>query len=87
MIKVKNLLKKRIYSVFISYFIACVTEASEMDIDIIPYLSKDDSGKVLRGQFHDIKNTPNSLGRLVINVVTQLFVQSRGGGNLLKKSY
>lgn len=57
------------------------TETNGEDIDIIPYLSKDGSGRVQRGQFHEIKIAPNSLGRIVANVVTQLFVQSRGGGN------
>ncbi|MNB67236.1 Prophage endopeptidase tail [compost metagenome] len=51
------------------------------DIDIIPYLSKDDSGKVQRGAWHTIQIAPDNLGRIVANVVTQLFVQSRGGGN------
>ncbi len=52
----------------------------ETDIDIIPYLSKDGSGKVNRG-WHVIKITPNNLGRIVAAVFTQVFVQSRGGGN------
>ncbi|MNH78565.1 Prophage endopeptidase tail [compost metagenome] len=50
------------------------------DLDIIPYLSKDDSGKVQRG-WHEIKMAPNSLGRIVATVNKQIFVQSRGGGN------
>lgn len=53
---------------------------SVTDIDIIPYLSKDGAGKVVRG-WHEIKITPNTLGRIVSNVNLQLFVQSRGGGN------
>lgn len=54
---------------------------SGTDVDIIPYLAKDGEGKVTRGSWHEIKITPNNLGRVVANVVTQLFVQSRGGGN------
>lgn len=54
---------------------------SGTDIDLIPYLSKDDSGKIQRGTWHEIKITPNGLGRIVASVFTQLFVQSRGGGN------
>lgn len=50
-------------------------------VDIIPYLSKDGSGKVKRGTWHEIKITPNQLGRIVADVVTQFFIQSRGGGN------
>lgn len=53
---------------------------SVQDIDIIPYLSKDNGGKVTRG-WHEIKITPNSLGRIVANVNSQIFVQSRGGGD------
>lgn len=53
----------------------------ETDVDIIPYLSKDSEGKILRGAWHEITITPDSLGRIVANVVIQLFVQSRGGGS------
>ena len=56
------------------------TATSGDDIDIIPYLAKDGDGKVIRG-WHEIKITPDDLGRIVANVVTQLFVQSRGGGD------
>ncbi|MEK5089704.1 phage tail protein [Paenibacillus sp. FSL M8-0228] len=58
-----------------------VNETSGNDINIIPYLSKDGDGRVSRGNWHEIQIAPNSLGRVVANVVTQLFVQSRGGGN------
>jgi phage minor structural protein len=51
------------------------------DIDIIPYLSKNGSGQVERGQWHEIIITPNSNSRIVANVVSQIFVQSRGGGD------
>lgn len=54
---------------------------NETDIDIIPYLSKDGGGKIRRGTWHTIEITPNTLGRIVANVVSQIFVQSRGGGN------
>ncbi|WP_127483936.1 phage tail protein [Paenibacillus ehimensis] len=50
------------------------------DVDIIPFLAKDEGGKVRRG-WHEIKITPNNLGRVVATVVAQLFVQSRGGGD------
>ena len=56
------------------------TATSGNDINIIPYLSKDTDGKITRG-WHEIKITPDDLGRLVANIVTQLFVQSRGGGD------
>ncbi|MDO3681398.1 phage tail protein, partial [Paenibacillus ehimensis] len=53
---------------------------SVQDVDIIPYLAKDGSGKVRRG-WHEIKITPDKLGRIVANVNSQIFVQSRGGGD------
>ncbi|MEI7027162.1 phage tail protein [Paenibacillus sp. y28] len=53
---------------------------NENDVDIIPFLAKDSSGKINRG-WHEIKITPDNLGRIVANVNTQLFVQSRGGGD------
>ncbi len=52
----------------------------EDDINIIPYLSKDGGGRIIRG-WHEIKITPNDLGRISANVSSQIFVQSRGGGN------
>ncbi|SPY16902.1 phage minor structural protein, N-terminal region [Paenibacillus polymyxa] len=58
-----------------------ISGTSGNDINIIPYLSKDGDGRVSRGNWHEIQIAPNSLGRVVANVVTQLFVQSRGGGN------
>lgn len=54
---------------------------SESDVDIIPYLSKDGEGRIQRGVWHEITITPDDLGRVVADVVTQLFVQSRGGGS------
>ncbi|MEC0172568.1 hypothetical protein [Paenibacillus graminis] len=57
------------------------SETSGVDIDIIPYLSKDSSGRVNRGTFHEIKITPDTLGRIAATVVSQIFVTSRGGGN------
>lgn len=53
---------------------------NETDINIIPYLAKDGGGKVRRG-WHEITITPDKLGRITANIVAQLFVQSRGGGN------
>lgn len=50
-------------------------------LDITPYMSKDESGKIERGKWHTVEIIPNTLGRIVASVVIQLFVQSRGGGN------
>ena len=54
---------------------------SATDVDIVPYLSKDDGGRISRGTWHTIEIVPNNLGRIVATVTTQIFVQSRGGGN------
>ncbi|RED54803.1 phage tail spike protein [Cohnella lupini] len=54
---------------------------AEESVDIIPYLAKDGEGRVTRGTWHTIQITPNSLGRIVSSVVSQIFVQSRGGGD------
>jgi len=51
------------------------------NIDLIPYLSKDAKGNVLRG-WHTVEITPNNLGRINAQVSTQYFIQSRGGVNL-----
>ncbi len=56
-----------------------ITAINGDNIDIIPYLSKDDSGKVNRG-WHTISITPNDLGRINAQIYTQFFIQSRGGG-------
>jgi len=57
------------------------------DIDIIPYLAKDGSGKITRG-FHKVEifpgtteANPNGLARIIGAVVKQIFLQSRGEGN------
>jgi phage minor structural protein len=49
-------------------------------INIIPYLSKDEGGRVLRGQWHEVSVTPSGLGRINANIFGQYFLQSRGGG-------
>jgi phage minor structural protein len=56
-----------------------VTETGER-INIIPYLSKDNDGKIHRGQWHEVAITPNGLGRINANIFGQYFLQSRGGG-------
>lgn len=51
------------------------------NINIIDYLSKDQSGKIFRNQWHEILITPNVQSRIIAAVFTQLFVNSRGGGD------
>ncbi|MED4052931.1 phage tail protein [Niallia taxi] len=56
-----------------------VTALNGDNIDIIPYLTKDNSGKVNRG-WHSIQVTPDVLGRINAQIYTQFFIQSRGEG-------
>jgi phage minor structural protein len=58
-----------------------ITSTSGTNINIIPYLAAGVDGKVTRDAWHEIKITPNDLGRIRANVVSQIFIQSRGGGN------
>lgn len=58
-----------------------VTSLESSDIDIVPYLSKDSGGRIQRGAWHEITITPNNLARVTANLVQQMFIQSRGGGD------
>lgn len=49
------------------------------NVDLIPYLRTDSSGLVTRG-WHTIKVAPDSLSRIELDLVIQLFANSRGGG-------
>lgn len=51
------------------------------EIDITSYMTKDDSGKISRGAWHQVEIYPNDLARIEANILTQIFVNSRGGGN------
>lgn len=51
------------------------------DIDIIPYLSKDNEGKIIRGTWHTIEIVPNDLTRIEANLFVKTFVTSYTGGN------
>lgn len=55
------------------------TFASIDDIDLIPYLNADDEGKITRG-WHTVQIVPNKLTRVELDLVIQLFANSRGGG-------
>lgn len=50
------------------------------NLDIIEFLAKDADGKITRG-WHTISITPDDLGRINANVISQFFIQSRGGGS------
>ena len=54
--------------------------ATNTDIDIIPWLSKDDAGRVRRGG-HTIEIIPTGLTRIEATAFMQVFVQSRGVGD------
>lgn len=51
------------------------------DINIIDYLSTNDSGKIIRNTWHTIKVKPNKMSRIVGAVFAQTFCASRGGGD------
>lgn len=54
---------------------------SAQDVDIVDYLEKDERGRVKRGAWHTVEVIPNTLGRIVASINSQIFVNSRGGGN------
>ena len=51
------------------------------DINIVDYLSKDDSGKILRNTWHTVEILPDTMSRIVGAVFSQTFCNSRGGGD------
>ena len=51
------------------------------DIDIVEYLSKDDSGKIRRNTWHTVEILPDTMSRIVGAVFSQTFCNSRGGGD------
>ncbi|WP_235715356.1 hypothetical protein [Halalkalibacter wakoensis] len=57
-----------------------ITDVRGRDIDIIPYLATDSSGKIQRGTWHEVTITPNDLGRITADIISRLFIQSQIGG-------
>ena len=55
------------------------TYSSFNDLNLIPYLTKNSDGVVVRG-WHTLQVTPNTLSRVELDLVIQLFANSRGGG-------
>lgn len=51
------------------------------ELNIAPYLSTGDGGRILRNTWHEIEITPDKMTRIVANVFIQLFVNSRGEGD------
>ena len=58
-----------------------ITDTSVNELDIAGYLKKDEDGKILRGQWHEIALHPNTLSRIEANLFVQTFIQSVGGGD------
>ncbi|MDD3212215.1 MAG: phage tail protein [Eubacteriales bacterium] len=51
-------------------------------VDIAPYLSVDDEGRIRRGTYHSIVLTPSGMTRVVMEKYCRLYIQSIGGGVL-----
>lgn len=51
------------------------------ELDIVPYLSTGDGGRILRNTWHEIEITPDKMTRIIANIFIQLFVNSRGEGD------
>lgn len=51
------------------------------EIDVAPYLKKNDEGKVRRSAWHEVEFVPSGLTRLTANLFFQVFIQSRGAGD------
>jgi phage minor structural protein len=57
------------------------TVSQGVNIDIIPYLNKDEGGRIARGAWHTVEIVPNGLTRVEADVYSQIFVNSVGGGD------
>lgn len=51
------------------------------EIDVSPWMSKDQDGKITRNTWHEIQIVPDGLTRIEANLFAQCFVQSVGGGD------
>ena len=51
------------------------------ELDIVPYMSKDDAGKITRGTWHSVEITPDGLTRIVADIFVKTFIRSQGGGD------
>lgn len=54
-------------------------ETSGNEINLLPYLAKDGSGRIQRGRYAEIEIRPNNLARINATVTSRLFIQSRLG--------
>jgi len=55
------------------------TATSGNNIDLLPYLAKDTSGRVTRGVWHTCTILPNERGRITANIINKFFVSSLEG--------
>lgn len=55
------------------------TDIEGTDVDLIPYLSKDSSGKIKRG-WHEITIRPDDLARIEANIFMRVFIRTHLGG-------
>jgi len=60
---------------------ALPAQESYDNIDIVEYLSKDDSGKIRRNTWHTVEILPDTMSRIVGAIFSQTFCNSRGGGD------
>lgn len=54
---------------------------TDKEVNIIPYLSKDQGGRIQRGTWHTVEIVPDGLTRVNASLFIQLFTTSRGGGD------
>lgn len=57
------------------------SEISKREIDVSPWLAKDENGKITRNAWHEIQIVPNTLTRIEASLFAQCFIQSVGGGD------
>lgn len=51
------------------------------EVDVSPWMAKDEDGKITRGAWHEIRIVPDGLTRIEAQLYAQCFVQSVGGGD------
>jgi phage minor structural protein len=56
-----------------------ITSTSGDEIDLIPYLDLDESGLIRRGEYIEIKITPDNLARINASVQNRVFISSHVG--------
>jgi hypothetical protein len=56
------------------------TEISGEEIDLVPYVKKDENGKIIRGRWCTIEIIPNDLGRINASIESRVFINSHIGG-------